>query len=76
MYAWNTHYDVVKEVGKCIFEYHLTRRGNCDWDLAWFDSPIAISFLHKMKQYQRTNHFPGMYNLAKKNLLGRHLMQM
>ena len=76
MYAWNTHYDVIKEVGKFIFEYHLTRRENCDWDLAWFDGPIAIRFLQKMHQYQRTNHFPGMYNLAKKNMLGRHLMRM
>mmetsp|Transcript_34641 Transcript_34641/g.52993 ORF Transcript_34641/g.52993 Transcript_34641/m.52993 type:complete len:194 (+) Transcript_34641:295-876(+) len=25
---------------------------------------------------QRTNHLPGIYNLAKKNMLGRHLMKI
>ena len=29
-----------------------------------------------MHPYQRTNHFPGIYNLAKKNMLGRHLMRL
>jgi len=29
-----------------------------------------------MKDYQRVNHFPGIYNLARKNMLGRHLMRM
>ena len=29
-----------------------------------------------MWPHQRTNHFPGMYNLARKNCLGRHLMRM
>ena len=29
-----------------------------------------------MQPYQRTNHFPGIYNLAKKNMLGRHLMRL
>ena len=25
---------------------------------------------------QRVNHLPGIYNLARKNMLGRHLMRM
>ena len=29
-----------------------------------------------MQPYQRTNHLPGIYNLAKKNMLGRHLMRL
>ena len=68
MYAWHTHYDVIKEVAKFNFEYHLTKRENANWDIAWFDGPISIKQLQHMLPYQRTNHFPGIYNLAKKNM--------
>jgi len=29
-----------------------------------------------MKPYQKVNHFPGMYTLARKNYLGKNLMKM
>ena len=29
-----------------------------------------------MNLYQKINHFPGIYNLARKNLLGMNLMLM
>jgi len=29
-----------------------------------------------MKPYQRTNHFPGMYAMARKNLLAKNLLAM
>ena len=76
MYAAFTQYETVKEVGKKDFNYHLTKNENCDWDIAWFDGPISIRLLTKMWAHQRTNHFPGIYNLARKNCLGRHLMRM
>lgn len=45
MFALNTHYDVIKEVAKFNFEYHLTKRMNAAWDIAWFDGPITIKML-------------------------------
>lgn len=54
----------------------MCRKEYSDWDIAWFDAPIKEDFLKQMELYQRVNHFPGMYNLAKKNMLGRHLMRM
>jgi len=47
-----------------------------DWDIWWIDGPIVPALLVKMKNYQRTNHFPGMYNLARKNLLAKNLLAM
>ena len=76
MWSANTHYDVVKEVAKFEAGYHLTKRQRALWDLAWWDGPIPISILSKMQPWQRCNHLPGIYNLAKKNMLGRHLMRM
>lgn len=71
-----THYDIVREVGKTFCDFHLSRKERSDWDIAWFDGPISIKLLKEMNNYQRTNHFPGIYNLARKNFLGRHLMKM
>ena len=35
-----------------------------------------MKLLKEMNFNQRTNHYPGIYNLARKNYLGRHLMKM
>ena len=51
MYAYHTHYDVIKEVAKFNFEYHLTKRQNAAWDIAWFDGPITMKFLQRMQPY-------------------------
>lgn len=45
-----------------------------DWDLWWIDGPTIPALLVKMQPYQRTNHFPGMYALARKNLLAKNLI--
>ena len=45
MYAQYTHYDVIKEVAKFNFDYHLTKRQFSKWDIAWSDGPITIKFL-------------------------------
>ena len=45
MFAKHTHYDVIKEVAKFNFEYHLTKRENAQFDIAWFDGPITMKFL-------------------------------
>jgi tubulin polyglutamylase TTLL6/13 len=47
-----------------------------DWDLWFIDGPTIPALLGKMKSYQRTNHFPGMYALARKNLLAKNLQAM
>ena len=72
----NTKYLAVKEAGKDYNKFHLSKRIKSDWDIAWFDGPPKELFVKEMKPWQRVNHFPGIYNLCKKNMLGRHLMRM
>ena len=71
------HYNVVLEVLKNDYELHLTRKGakKC-WDLLWSDGPIPEEVFSAMKPWQRCNHVPGIYNLARKNMLARHLVRM
>ena len=47
-----------------------------DWDIWFIDGPIIPALLIRMKNYQRTNHSPGMYALARKNLLAKNLLAM
>ena len=56
--------------------FRVTHNEELDWDLMWLDGGVTPDRLMKMKAYQRANHFPGMYALARKNFLGRNLMKM
>lgn len=50
---------------------------NSDWDLFWDDTRgVTPEQLHAMRPYQRISHYPGMYQLARKNNLCRNLMRM
>ena len=47
-----------------------------DWDIQWSDVAPALDRFPKIKAYQRINHFPGMFNIARKNYLARNLKKM
>ena len=32
-----------------------------DWDIFWTDGQVQPETIAKMKPYQKTNHFPGMF---------------
>jgi len=76
MCVLNTKYTVVKHVGKKTFKFKLTKDEDTEWDLCWQDGSVTPEQLGKMKPYQKINHFPGMYGLARKDYLGRNLMRM
>jgi tubulin polyglutamylase TTLL6/13 len=67
---------VVRYVGKKIYHLKLTRGEDEDWDICWQDGAVYCDQQQKMRPYQRINHFPGMYALARKNHLARNLMRM
>ena len=69
----DTKYPVLKQVIKSL-SWPATL--SPDWDIAWQDGSVSVTQLSKMKKSQKINHFPGMFNLARKNLMGRYLMKM
>ncbi len=72
----STKYSVVRYVAKSVYKMKLTCSDEEDWDIFWTDSAVQCDKLYRMKNYQRINHFPGMYNLARKNHLARNLQRM
>lgn len=46
------------------------------WNIYWSDSALDTKICHKMKRYQRINHFPCMQLLSRKDLLSRNLLRM
>lgn len=46
------------------------------WDLSWHDLSITADFLAKMLPYQKTNMYPGISIITRKNFLARNLMRM
>ena len=70
-----TQYEIMHDVAKeCNLRTSVEEEE--DWDIWWIDGPTIPALLVKMKNYQRTNHFPGMYVLARKNLLAKNLLAM
>jgi tubulin polyglutamylase TTLL6/13 len=47
-----------------------------EFDLWWTDGAVQPEKLARMKPYQKINHFPGMYGLARKNYLARNLNKL
>jgi tubulin polyglutamylase TTLL6/13 len=64
-------------VGKHTFNWRLSyKHEDMDWDVMWSDNAVDPELLAKMKAYQKINHFPGMYALARKNHLARNLTRL
>ena len=72
----NTEYDIIKEVMKDEFKFRLSMDTEGEWDLFWADTGVSNEMLYRMKKYQKINHYPSMYCLARKNNLAKNLMRM
>lgn len=47
-----------------------------DFDLWWTDLGIDGSFLAQLKCYQKVNHFPAIFQIARKAFLARNLKRL
>uniref|UniRef100_U3K958 Tubulin tyrosine ligase like 13 n=1 Tax=Ficedula albicollis TaxID=59894 RepID=U3K958_FICAL len=49
---------------------------NEEWTVYWTDTSVTLERLMEMKRFQKVNHFPGMIELCRKDLLARNLNRM
>ncbi|XP_055969895.1 tubulin polyglutamylase TTLL13 [Sorex fumeus] len=47
-----------------------------EWTVYWTDSSVSLERVMDMKRFQRINHFPGMSEICRKDLLARNLNRM
>jgi tubulin polyglutamylase TTLL6/13 len=72
-----TQYQVVRFVAKKMNNWKISYDTfESEWDLWWTDSAVPPDKLAKMKPYQKINHFPGMYNIARKSNLAWNLVRL
>lgn len=70
----NCKYDVVKRVSRKFGFKEVS--DDEDWTLYWTDYSVALERVMEMKKYQKINHFPGMSEICRKDLLARNLNRM
>lgn len=70
-----TQYELIHDVAETL-GMRTSVDDDEDWDIWFIDGPTMPQLLSKMQPYQRTNHFPGIYALARKNLLAKNLIAM
>ncbi|KAM5291795.1 tubulin polyglutamylase TTLL13 [Ctenodactylus gundi] len=47
-----------------------------EWTLYWTDCSVSLERVLDMKRFQKINHFPGMTEICRKDLLARNLNRM
>lgn len=75
-YILVTQYPVVTDVAEELGWKVQTSPDAGDWDIFWTDFHVEADVIIKMHLFQKINHYPGIQNLARKNLLGLNLMGM
>lgn len=74
----NCKYKIVQEVleKKLNFKIFKNDEENLNCDIIWYDAATNNDLLTKLKPFQKTNHFPGIIAIARKNFLAYHLNKM
>lgn len=49
---------------------------NCEFDVYWNDIMVDSDKLASLKSYQKTNHFPSMYQITRKTCLAKNLKRL
>ncbi|KAM6303778.1 tubulin polyglutamylase TTLL13 [Podargus strigoides] len=47
-----------------------------EWTVCWTDCSVSLDRIMEMKRFQKINHFPGMIEICRKDLLARNLNRM
>ncbi|KAG5320523.1 TTL13 polyglutamylase, partial [Acromyrmex heyeri] len=70
----NCKYNVVRRMAVRFGMREVTE--DSSWNLYWTDLSINVERVKDMKRFQRINHFPGMTEICRKDLLARNLNRM
>ena len=65
-------YDVVAQAARGL-GWRCSVDDGEEFNLLWNDSYVPFDTIAGLNKYQKTNHFPGMSELAKKNLLAKNM---
>ena len=71
--VYYTKYAIVRKVLKHDFKMRIDENDIDDADLVWCDHCLPPERIMRMRPFQRTNHYPGMQALTRKNSLGKNL---
>jgi tubulin polyglutamylase TTLL6/13 len=74
-----TRYTVITNVTRDDFHWNLItnpKELTDDWNIQWFDTYISTDTLRSMLPFQKINHFPGSFELGRKNLLSKNISRM
>lgn len=70
----STRYHVLRKVAKEM-GFKIVRDNEL-WNICWTDAHIGVEICKEMKRFQKINHFPGMFEICRKDLLARNLNRM
>nr|CAD7258501.1 unnamed protein product [Timema shepardi] len=70
----NCRYDVVRRVATRYGMKEVSEEDS--WNLYWTDVSVSVEKAKDMKRFQKINHFPGMSEICRKDLLARNLNRM
>ena len=68
-----TKYTIVRKVVRHDFKMRIEENDADDADMVWCDHCLPPERIMRMRPFQRTNHYPGMHALTRKNSLGKNL---
>ncbi|KAH8258113.1 hypothetical protein KR038_005965 [Drosophila bunnanda] len=70
----NTRFQLVAKVTRNMGFQHVPQHRL--WNIQWSDCTPHHDLLRSMKRFQQINHFPGMVEICRKDLLSRNLNRM
>jgi hypothetical protein len=70
----NCKYELVARVSSKL-GFHAVAEDEA-WNLHWIDTSVSIERVMRMKKFQKINHFPGMTEICRKDLLSKNLGRM
>ncbi|XP_017845176.1 tubulin polyglutamylase TTLL13 [Drosophila busckii] len=70
----NSRYAMIGRISKSL-GFKLVKESKL-WNILWSDSFPGVELFKNMKRFQQINHFPGMIEICRKDLLSRNLNRM